>query len=418
MVGLTDLDDGAWDAVLQRADNSCVVFANHPLPRGCTPARHRVGVERTGAQVLLHVDRDVRYSGDEPVVARWVADGTLRFDSADLLRTQVAEWLSNPDRLTTDRAADDVPRRSFVDPEQLFGSLQAEVIGQDACLDTLARLAARHVARVDPQRPTSALLAGPTGVGKTSSVTALAHALAEATTEEWGFVRLDMGEFQERHSTAKLVGAPPGYIGYNDGSPLAEEVAARPFTVVLVDEIEKAHPNVFATFLQILDAGRLTPASQRDGIRTVDMTRTLVLFTSNLAADQLSATLQALSDRSEIAVDAAARGQLRPHIRPELLGRLARILVYRPLSDSTRRAIVERSVHRTTAMYGLQLAEVTQEAVTELLAAQRERGGGARSIEQVVDALLGDAFVRLARTGADSSRVIGAPLDVQPPTAS
>jgi len=187
------------------------------------------------------------------------------------------------------------------------------VVGQDEAITLVsdAIIRARSGIR-DPRRPIgSFIFLGPTGVGKTELAKALAQALFDS---ESAMVRLDMSEYQERHTVSRLVGAPPGYVGYDEGGQLTEAVRRHPYSVVLFDEIEKAHPDVFNTLLQVLDDGRITDSQGR----TVDFRNTIVIMTSNIGAHHLLG-----SDGGAIPDDVRNKvlGELRAHFRPEFLNR-------------------------------------------------------------------------------------------------
>ena len=179
----------------------------------------------------------------------------------------------------------------------------------------------------DPKRPIgSFIFLGPTGVGKTELARALAEFLFD---DESALVRIDMSEYMEKFSTSRLVGAPPGYVGYDEGGQLTEAVRRRPYQVVLFDEIEKAHPDVFNVLLQLLDDGRLTDSQGR----TVDFKNTVIIMTSNIGSTTLIEAGEAGPDAFEGAAEAVRR-QLRDHFRPEFLNRVDEIIVFRPLDES------------------------------------------------------------------------------------
>src|SRR5688572_24095301 len=174
---------------------------------------------------------------------------------------------------------------------------------------------------------------GPTGVGKTELSKALAEFLFD---DEGAMIRIDMSEYMEKHSVARLIGAPPGYVGYEEGGQLTEAVRRKPYCVVLFDEIEKAHHDVFNVFLQILDDGRLTDSQGR----TVDFKNTIVIMTSNIGSPHL---LENASDTGEIAepVRKKVMAELRAHFRPEFLNRVDEIVLFKPLTLAEIKKIVE-----------------------------------------------------------------------------
>jgi ATP-dependent Clp protease ATP-binding subunit ClpB len=217
--------------------------------------------------------------------------------------------------------------------------LHERVIGQDEAVRLVADAVIRARAGIkDPRRPIgSFIFLGPTGVGKTELSRALAEALFDS---EENIVRLDMSEYQERHTVSRLMGAPPGYVGYEEGGQLTEAVRRKPYSVVLFDEIEKAHPDVFNTLLQILDDGRLTDAQGR----TVDFRNTVIIMTSNIGSVYL---LDGVTAEGEIDPGARDRvmDELRGHFRPEFLNRVDEIVLFKPLTLAEIERIVELQIH-------------------------------------------------------------------------
>src|SRR3954469_20912754 len=213
--------------------------------------------------------------------------------------------------------------------------LHRRVIGQDEAVQAVADAIIRARAGVkDPRRPTgSFIFLGPTGVGKTELAKALAEALFDS---EENMVRIDMSEYQERHTVSRLVGAPPGYVGYEEGGQLTEAVRRRPYAVVLFDEIEKAHTDVFNTLLQVLDDGRLTDAQGR----TVDFRNTVIIMTSNIGSEYL---LEGVTPSGEIKPEARTMvmSELRRHFRPEFLNRIDDVVLFKSLTEAEIERIVD-----------------------------------------------------------------------------
>jgi ATP-dependent Clp protease ATP-binding subunit ClpB len=216
--------------------------------------------------------------------------------------------------------------------------LHERVIGQHEAVQLVADAVIRARSGIkDPRRPIgSFIFLGPTGVGKTELSRALAESLFDS---EDNIVRLDMSEYQERHTVSRLMGAPPGYVGFEEGGQLTEAVRRRPYSVVLFDEIEKAHPDVFNTLLQILDDGRLTDAQGH----TVDFRNTVIIMTSNIGSLHL---LDGVTDSGEILREARDRvmGELRGHFRPEFLNRVDEIVLFKPLTLAEIERIVELQI--------------------------------------------------------------------------
>ncbi len=213
--------------------------------------------------------------------------------------------------------------------------LHKRVIGQDEGIDKVTEAIIRSRAGIkDETKPIgSFMFLGPTGVGKTELAKALAESLFD---DESNIVRIDMSEYMEKFSVSRLIGAPPGYVGYEEGGQLTEAVRRKPYSVVLFDEIEKAHPDVFNVLLQVLDDGRITDSQGR----TVDFKNTILIMTSNIGSEYL---LNGISDEGEITEQASAMvmGELRAHFRPEFLNRLDEIIMFKPLSKEDIQGIVD-----------------------------------------------------------------------------
>jgi ATP-dependent Clp protease ATP-binding subunit ClpB len=274
--------------------------------------------------------------------------------------------------------------------------LRARVVGQDDALLAVANAVRRSRAGLgDQQRPIgSFLFLGPTGVGKTETARALAEYLFD---DERALIRIDMSEYMERHAVSRLIGAPPGYIGFDEGGQLTEPVRRRPYSVVLFDEIEKAHPDVFNALLQILDDGRLTDGHGR----TVDFRNTVIILTSNIGSAEIAAIEERRDvteeERAEL-VDATAMTALRASFRPEFLNRLDETVVYRRLDREEIRRIVDIQLRHladrlATRELGL---DVSSEARDYLAAVGFDPQFGARPLKRAIQKHLEDALaVRL-----------------------
>ncbi|HET8728043.1 MAG TPA: AAA family ATPase, partial [Alphaproteobacteria bacterium] len=262
--------------------------------------------------------------------------------------------------------------------------LRSRVIGQEEAVVAVANAVRRARAGLqDPNRPIgSFLFLGPTGVGKTELTKALAQFLFD---DEQAMVRIDMSEYMEKHSVARLIGAPPGYVGYDEGGALTEAVRRRPYQVILFDEVEKAHPDVFNVLLQVLDDGRLTDGQGR----TVDFRNTLIVMTSNLGSEHLAvAAIERDGDEAEI--DVATREKVlmaaRAHFRPEFLNRLDEIIVFRRLTRSDMARIVEIQLGRLLQLLADRniALEVDDRAEAWLADAGYDPVYGARPLKRVI----------------------------------
>lgn len=277
---------------------------------------------------------------------------------------------------------------------QMESALANRVIGQKEAVAAVSRAVRRARAGLqDPNRPIgSFMFLGPTGVGKTELTKALAGFLFD---DDSAIVRMDMSEYMEKHSVARLIGAPPGYVGYEEGGALTEAVRRRPYQVVLFDEIEKAHPDVFNVLLQVLDDGRLTDGQGR----TVDFRNTLIIMTSNMGAEYLVA--QADGEDSE-AVREQVMGSVRMHFRPEFLNRLDEIILFHRLGRDQMSGIVD--IQMGGLMRLLESRKITLELTDAAKQWMAEKGYdpayGARPLKRVIQRALQDPLAELVLEGA------------------
>ncbi|MED4971189.1 AAA family ATPase, partial [Parageobacillus toebii] len=234
-----------------------------------------------------------------------------------------------------------IPLTKLVEGERekllrLHELLHERVIGQDEAVELVADAVLRARAGIkDPNRPIgSFIFLGPTGVGKTELAKTLAQALFDSEEQ---MIRIDMSEYMEKHAVSRLIGAPPGYVGYEEGGQLTEAVRRKPYSVILLDEIEKAHPEVFNILLQMLDDGRITDSQGR----TVDFKNTVVIMTSNIGSHLL---LEGVTENGEIKEETREQvlQQLRAHFRPEFLNRIDDIVLFKPLTMNEIKGIVTK----------------------------------------------------------------------------
>ncbi|MEO6816712.1 MAG: ATP-dependent chaperone ClpB [Edaphobacter sp.] len=269
---------------------------------------------------------------------------------------------------------------------QMEERLRERVVGQDEALSAVANAIRRSRAGLsDPKRPIgSFIFLGPTGVGKTETARALAEFLFD---DEAAMVRIDMSEYMEKHAVSRLIGAPPGYVGYDEGGQLTEAVRRRPYCVILFDEIEKAHPDVFNVLLQVLDDGRLTDSKGR----TVDFKNAVLIMTSNVGAAQLSTAWAAGEEGFD-----EARGRvmdaLRQHFRPEFLNRVDDIVIFHPLGDEQLTHIVDlRLKDLQTLLADRKITlELTDQARHAIFTAGYDRAYGARPLKRAIQRMVQD----------------------------
>ena len=333
----------------------------------------RSAVER---ETDLNVAAEIRY-GRIPELERRISDATAHLDELQTGNRMLKEEVDAEDIAEVVSRASGVPVTRLMEGEMaklvhLEDLLHRRVIGQDEAVTAVSNAIRRSRAGLsDPNRPIgSFLFLGPTGVGKTELARAVAEFLFD---DERAMVRIDMGEYMEKHSVSRLVGAPPGYVGYDEGGQLTEAVRRRSYSVVLLDEIEKAHPDVFNILLQVLDDGRLTDGQGR----TVDFTNTVIVMTSNLPIDPIE------------------------YFKPEFVNRIDEIIRFRALSEVDLARIVEIQLSRLRERLAARriTLEVTPAAMDLLAAEGFDPAFGARPLKRVIQREIGDRASMLILEG-------------------
>ena len=348
-------------------------------------------------QKLDEEEESASVRGDYEKAANAKAEKLRSLENYDLAKRewdathQVTEVVKDEDIAALIAERTGIPVTQLVEGEsdrllKLEKRLHSRVIGQDQAVEVLADAVRRARAGLkDPKRPIgSFIFLGPTGVGKTE----LARALAEFMfDDEDNMIRVDMSEFQERHTVSKLIGAPPGYVGYDDAGHLTEAVRRRPFSVVLFDEIEKAHPDVFNTMLQVLDDGRLTDSHGR----TVDFRNTIIIMTSNLGSEGIAQQAfgfqkQSRDDTESARLRSNVEDSLKQKFRPEFLNRLDEFIVFDSLTQDDIKLIVDKfMVEVTERVSDLKVSLfLSEDAKAWLVKTGFDRMYGARPLKRAI----------------------------------
>lgn len=435
--------DAAFRALEERAKWACIRFRGLEMPPGSNPNRADVGfeIDPDSGVARLFVSRGVRYSGSSPAIREWFDAAVKEFPSftalkawvkgslAQAFNTHTANGVTPPsggslegapaaqltDMTAVHEGIRDMHRPLYLDESTIFERLRKRILGQEEAIKSLAAVMVRHCARRRPARPAVVFAVGPSGVGKTRTAEIMAQVLREFDSENKGyqFLRLDMTEYQEAHRVSQLIGAPQGYIGHGEGSQLCDALRANPRTIVLFDEIEKAHPAILRVLMNAMDAGRLSTASRSGNGREIDCRHAVFMFTSNLDAKEILDELESRNAFGNRAVeDEVCRRRLHASgIAPEIVGRIGRFLVYRPLSDETRAEIMALAIAEVGEEYGLQIAYVDPSVIVDVMQKTRSQNFGVRPERFLIDDALGGAFAAAAaQRTANPVDVVGPPF--------
>lgn len=396
---ITTLSAADLANVAHRSRQACIVFRDQDLPAGCRPGTADLAVETLpSGEVQLLVRHGVTSTGADTDLTAWLSSGQRQFGSIQGLVT----WLTArygpsthpaPETPAAPRsvpAAEDLTDLNQVrastttalpSPEELTAALTARVLGQDRAVAVLAEMVARHLSKVRPTRPATALLVGPTGSGKTLAAQTLAGHLTSRSRTRWEYLRLDMNEFSEKHTASRLFGAPPGYVGYGDGQDLATHLRRHPRTVIVLDEIDKAHPSLWFALMNLLDTGRLVTPAQAP----VQAREAIILLTSNKDADLLMAQAEEGTHRVRDTLRASG-------YPPEIVGRITSVAVFTRLDHEAYTRITTQTIARVGDTYGIGIQHVDPDLVSLVLSQAPDPDAGIRDLEYHIDALLGPVF--------------------------
>ena len=314
------------------------------------------------------------------------AELKIKADDNDVTEEDIAKVINLWTGIPTSKIIENDMRKL----SNLEGTLKERIIGQDEAIEVLAAAIRRSRVQISAVRkPASFIFVGPTGVGKTELVKQLANELFE-TPET--LIRLDMSEFMEKHSVSRLIGSPPGYVGYDEAGQLTEKVRRKPYSVVLFDEIEKAHPDVLNILLQILDEGKTNDAQGR----TVSFENTVIIMTSNAGSHITENALGFNRDKNQASKDKVLKA-LKEFLRPEFLGRVDEIVVFNPLGKAELIKISEVLLNELkTPLKDKGIDLTVGEGVYEIIADMSEDGGrGARDIRRTIRKTIEDSIANI-----------------------
>ena len=329
----------------------------------------------------LKVEKDIETAENEAKKAE------ITFDD---IAAVIEGWTKIPvHRLTEDKSTKLL---------NLESRIHERVIGQNEAVDAVSRAIRRGRADITTRkRPVSFIFAGPTGVGKTELVKTIAEVMFD---NEESLIRIDMSEYMEKHSVSKLIGSPPGYVGYDDAGQLTEKVRRKPYSVILLDEIEKAHPEVFNLFLQILDDGRVADSHGK----IVNFENTIIIMTTN-AGSEFKSAAAGFNSNDEVKLDDNVDKSLKQFFKPEFLNRIDEIVTFKPLTKENLRQIIDlllKDIHAKLAEKDAKLV-VTDEAKELILEKGYDKRYGARPLKRAIQKLLEDKLSILSLTGQITS---------------
>ena len=323
-----------------------------------------------------------------------IADLKEKASDNQVLESDLAKVIS----LWTGIPATKIEQNDIKKLANLESELKEHIIGQDTAIEKVSNAVRRGRVNISPKkRPQSFIFVGPTGVGKTELVKRLADSLFDSPDN---LIRLDMSEFMEKFSVSRIIGSPPGYVGYDDAGQLTEKVRRKPYSVILLDEIEKAHPEVFNLFLQILDDGRVADSHGK----IVNFENTIIIMTTN-AGSEFKSAAAGFNSNDEVKLDDNVDKSLKQFFKPEFLNRIDEIVTFKPLTKENLRQIIDlllKDIHAKLAEKDAKLV-VTDEAKELILEKGYDKRYGARPLKRAIQKLLEDKLSILSLTGQITS---------------
>jgi ATP-dependent Clp protease ATP-binding subunit ClpB len=360
----------------------------------------RLDLERAERMADLNTAAKIKY-GEIPALERELAETSAKLAAGEGQAKLLKEEVDEEDIASVVARWTGIPVSKLLEGEmkkllQLEAELHERVIGQDEAVTAVAEAVLRARSGIkDPQRPIgSFIFLGPTGVGKTELARALAQSLFD---DARAMVRIDMTEYQEKHNVSRLIGAPPGYVGYEEGGQLTELVRRRPYCVVLFDEIEKAHPDVFNVLLQILDEGHLTDGQGRK----VDFKNTIIIMTSNLGSQRILEHRGSTDSASYEMMKLSVMDELRRFFRPEFLNRVDETIVFHALEEADLEKIVDiqlGAVKQRLADRKITI-ELTARARAHIVSVGYDPSFGARPLKRAIQKELETPLARKLLSG-------------------
>lgn len=308
----------------------------------------------------------------------------------------------------------DVLTNINIDPELLFEKLSEQIHGQGIALQSISSHISQHIGKKNPQRPAVVFAVGPSGVGKTKTAICLADILNSLITSEQKYhcLRLDMSEYQEAHRISQLAGSPQGYVGHGESSELITALRNNPNTIVVFDEIEKAHPNILKFLMNAMDAGRLSSASAENGEYQIDCRKAIFIFTSNLDASGVLEEIKSDNIESDaIAQDQIARKRfVSAGVPKELIGRMGTVVVYQPIAKKYRANVVLSTIKEIGNEFGVTINYVEPAIVNDILKHKSSGDFGARMERIHIENMLGSALLTASHKNFQTVKILDNPI--------